>query len=49
MQWHREQIFNQKLSDGKEHEAVVKASVTLLQKGLHKTAKINFKLIMCLV
>lgn len=49
LQWHREQIYNQKLSNGKEHKTVVKSSVILLQKGLHRTAKINFKLIMCLV
>lgn len=49
LQWHREQIFNQKLSNGKEHKTVVKSSVILLQKGLNKTDKINFRLIMCLV
>lgn len=49
LKWHREHIFNQKLSNGKEHNTVVKSSVILPQKGLHKTAKINFKLIMCLV
>lgn len=43
------QTFNQKLSNVEEHTTVVRASVILLQKGLYKTAKINFKLIMCLV
>lgn len=32
LQWHREQTFNQKLSNGKEHKTAVKSSVILQER-----------------